>query len=185
MDDSYAISRRGFLKSGTLTMVAVTVGCGSPSGRWRVLSQAEAETLGAACDQIVPPDDFPGATEAGAIEFIDRQLATREQEKLGFWQAGLQGLDQTAVHRSGGRFHTLAFGEQTLLLEDVERGEVDAAAWQEVDPKAFFNTLVSYTMMAFYGDPRHGGNRDRVSWTMVGLPGPPIRGRQSVPGEGG
>ena len=32
-------------------------------------------------------------------------------------------------------------------------------------------------MQGFYGDPRHGGNRDRVSWKMVGLPYPPLRGR--------
>jgi hypothetical protein len=32
-------------------------------------------------------------------------------------------------------------------------------------------------MMSFYGDPRHGGNKDRVSWKMLGVPDPPIRGR--------
>ena len=32
-------------------------------------------------------------------------------------------------------------------------------------------------MMGFYGDPRHGGNRNRVAWTMIGMPDPPIRGR--------
>jgi gluconate 2-dehydrogenase gamma chain len=33
-------------------------------------------------------------------------------------------------------------------------------------------------MQGFYGDPRHGGNREGVSWKMLGLPYPPIRGRQ-------
>jgi gluconate 2-dehydrogenase gamma chain len=37
--------------------------------------------------------------------------------------------------------------------------------------------LVSHTMEGFYGDPRHGGNRDRVSWKMLKLPYPPVRGR--------
>jgi gluconate 2-dehydrogenase gamma chain len=32
-------------------------------------------------------------------------------------------------------------------------------------------------MQGFYGDPRHGGNRDRVSWKMLGVPYPPVRGR--------
>jgi len=185
MDDPYAISRRGFLKSGAAAMAAATVGCSSSTGHWRVLSDVEAETLGAACNQIVPPDDYPGATEAGAIDFVDRQLATREKEQLGFWQAGLRGLDATAQHRRGRRFHTLAFEEQTALLEAVESGEVDAAGWGDAEPRAFFHTLVSYTMMAFYGDPRHGGNRERVSWQMVGLPGPPIRGRHNEPEERG
>ena len=32
-------------------------------------------------------------------------------------------------------------------------------------------------MMGFYGDPRHGGNKDRVAWQMLGMPDPPVRGR--------
>jgi hypothetical protein len=32
-------------------------------------------------------------------------------------------------------------------------------------------------MMGFYGDPRHGGNKDRVAWRMLGVPDPPVRGR--------
>ena len=49
--------------------------------------------------------------------------------------------------------------------------------WGEVDPQAFFGRLVRYTMMGFYGDPRHGGNRQHVSWRMLGVPPAPIRGR--------
>jgi len=37
--------------------------------------------------------------------------------------------------------------------------------------------VVSHTMQGYYGDPRHGGNRDAVSWTMLGVPASPIRGR--------
>jgi len=183
MDDPYAIGRRGFLKSGATAAAAAAVACGSAPGRWRVLDEAEAETLAAACDQIVPSDDFPGAAEAGAVEFIDRQLATREKERLGFWRAGLRGLDATARRLDGTRFHALAFERQTALLEMLERGEVDAAGWGDAEPRAFFDTLVSFTMMAFYGDPRHGGNRERVSWRMLGLPDPPVRGRHSLPPE--
>jgi hypothetical protein len=32
-------------------------------------------------------------------------------------------------------------------------------------------------MQGFYGDPRHGGNLNRVSWKMLRLPYPPVRGR--------
>jgi hypothetical protein len=27
-------------------------------------------------------------------------------------------------------------------------------------------------MQGFYGDPRHGGNLNRVGWKMIGFPGP-------------
>jgi gluconate 2-dehydrogenase gamma chain len=32
-------------------------------------------------------------------------------------------------------------------------------------------------MEGYYGAPRHGGNRDAVSWRMLGLDEPPLRGR--------
>ncbi len=63
------------------------------------------------------------------------------------------------------------------MLQDVEKGAVEAADWSGVEPAAFFALLREHTMMGFYGDPRHGGNKDRVSWRMLGVPDPPIRGR--------
>jgi len=140
-------------------------------------NEAEATTLAAACDRIVPPDDFPGAAEAGAVEFIDRQLATREKEQLETWRRGLRGLDATAHARHRRRFAALDAGEQDGVLRAVEAGEVPAAAWAGVEPRAFFERLLRFTMMGFYGDPRHGGNRGHVSWRMLGVPPAPVRGR--------
>lgn len=177
MDDPYAVDRRGFLKTSATAAAATTVACSAPEGRWRALTNAEAETLAAACEQIVPADDDPGATEAGVVVFIDRQLATREKDQLGTWQQGVRSLDATAQQRKGALFAELPFEEQRALLRDVEAGQVPAAVWGELDPQAFFGRLVHYTMMGFYGDPRHGGNREHVSWRMLGVPPTPIRGR--------
>ena len=177
MDDPYAVDRRGFLKTSATAAAATAVACGAPEGRWRALTNEEARTLAAVCDQIVPPDDVPGAAEAGVVVFIDRQLATREKDHLPTWQRGVQALDATAQERKGMAFAVLPVEEQTALLKDVEAGKVPSAAWEGLDPQAFFGRLVRYTMMGFYGDPRHGGNRDRVSWRMLGLPDPPVRGR--------
>ena len=51
------------------------------------------------------------------------------------------------------------------------------AAWTKISSEEFFALLVDHTMQSFYGDPRHGGNRDGASWKMLGTPYPPIRGR--------
>ena len=37
--------------------------------------------------------------------------------------------------------------------------------------------VVAHTMQGFYGSPRHGGNREAMSWRMLGVPDPPVRGR--------
>jgi gluconate 2-dehydrogenase gamma chain len=141
------------------------------------LTNEEAATLAAACDQIVPPDDFPGAAAAGVVTFIDRQLATREKENLPTWQKGVRGLDATARQQKGKAFAELSFEEQTAVLKSIEAGEVSADVWEGLDPRGFFDRLVRYTMMGFYGDPRHGGNLRHVSWRMLGVPPAPVRGR--------
>ena len=41
----------------------------------------------------------------------------------------------------------------------------------------FFNLVRSHTLEGYYGAPRHGGNRDAVSWRMLGMDEPPLRGR--------
>ena len=47
----------------------------------------------------------------------------------------------------------------------------------ETDAKPFFDLVRAHTMQGYYGSPRHGGNRDAVSWRMLGLDEPPLRGR--------
>jgi gluconate 2-dehydrogenase gamma chain len=47
----------------------------------------------------------------------------------------------------------------------------------EKENSAFFNLVRSHTLEGYYGAPRHGGNRDAVSWRMVGMGEPPVRGR--------
>ena len=177
MEDPYAVGRRLFLKTGAAAAAATAVACGAPTSRFRVLREDEARTLFAACNQIVPPDADPGAGDAGAVRFVDRQLATRWRKDLSLWRAGIRSLDATARRRHGKPFADLPFGVQTSVLEDVEKGAVEAADWSGVEPKSFFARLRVTTMMSFYGDPRHGGNQDRASWKMLGVPDPPVRGR--------
>jgi gluconate 2-dehydrogenase gamma chain len=45
------------------------------------------------------------------------------------------------------------------------------------DNRAFFDLIRQHTMEGYYGSPRHGGNRDAVSWRMLKLDQPPLRGR--------
>jgi len=177
MDDPNAVDRRGFLKTGAGAAAATAVACGKPASRWRALTEEEAKTLAAACDQVVPADQDAGAADAGVVTFVDRQLATRQKKERPRWQAGLRGLDATARRRHGKPFAELPFEARTAVLQDVEKGTVEAADWSGVEPAAFFALLREHTMMGFYGDPRHGGNHDRVSWKMLGVPDPPIRGR--------
>ena len=178
------ISRRTFLETTAAAATACAAGCGKgPGPVWRVLTEEEAFTLAGLCDRIIPADEDPGATWAGALTFIDRQLATNLRQDRELYARGLRALDATARRRHGRHFSEMMSGEQDALLTSVESGEVPREVWADVEPQVFFGRVVEHTMLSFYGDPRHGGNRDRVSWRMLGIPDPPVRGRlkQGVP----
>lgn len=77
----------------------------------------------------------------------------------------------------GASFATAAEAKQIELLTMMEHGQAPSEAWRQNSPVEFFGLLVDQTMQGFYGDPRHGGNREGASWKMLGVPYPPIRGR--------
>lgn len=74
-------------------------------------------------------------------------------------------------------FATAAEAKQIELLTMMEQGRAPSEVWKQNSSADFFSLLVDQTMQGFYGDPRHGGNRDGTSWKMLGVPYPPIRGR--------
>jgi gluconate 2-dehydrogenase gamma chain len=37
--------------------------------------------------------------------------------------------------------------------------------------RQFFELILQNTMEGFFADPLYGGNRDMVSWKMIGFPG--------------
>lgn len=123
-------------------------------------------TLRATLDRIIPSDNFPGAWEAGVGDYIARQLAGDLRAIAPALAAGLHTLEAEALLTEGASFALLPSPRQDALLARIERGEV-VANWP-VPPAAFFARLVRLAAEGYYGDPDNGGNRDRVSWHMVG-----------------
>jgi gluconate 2-dehydrogenase gamma chain len=67
------------------------------------------------------------------------------------------------------------FGIELAAASPPEQLEIVNAL--ERDSKPFFDLVRNHTMQGYYGSPRHGGNRDAISWRMLGLDEPPVRGR--------
>jgi gluconate 2-dehydrogenase gamma chain len=67
------------------------------------------------------------------------------------------------------------FGRDLAALAAPQQLEVVSAIEQQ--NRKFFELVRSHTLEGYYGTPRHGGNRDAVSWRMLGLDEPPVRGR--------
>lgn len=179
MEPPYKLSRRKFLQAAFAAAAASGSGiaCSRTNSPWRFLTVDEARTLAAACDQIIPPDEDPGASWAGVVNYIDTQLCGHLRGLQDSYRLGIVAINESSRLLYGSNFAFLSDTKQIDLLTKMETGQVPREAWQKVSSSEFFPILVDHTMQGFYGDPRHGGNREGISWKMVGLSYPPIRGR--------
>ena len=172
------LSRRKFIQIAVSAAATVPViSCSKATSSWRFLTAEEAKTLEAICGQIVPTDRDAGAVPAGAVNFIDRQLVGHLKRHQKAYREGLVGVDQSSLALYGRKFRELLPDKQIAVLQALEKGEAPGDIWKRRSAKAFFALVVDHTMQGFYGDPRHGGNREAVSWKMLELPYPPVRGQ--------
>ena len=180
MDPSFRLNRRAFLQAAIAAAAAAGTGvaCSKNGTPWRFFTLDEARALAAIVDQIIPSDRDPGAAWAGVVNYIDRQLCGSYRSLRPIYRQGLSATDQSSRALHGRVFADLDSNQQVDLLHRLESGKAAGAIWQQSSSSDFFSYLVDHTMQGYYGDPRHGGNREGVSWKMLGLPYPPIRGRQ-------
>jgi gluconate 2-dehydrogenase gamma chain len=167
------VGRRVFLQVGVSAAVGVTAACTSGPARetWRFFTPAQAQTVAAICEQLIPADQDPGAREASVVNYIDLQLSKRFKKHRRVYQQGIEAVDAASRAKFARRFVDLNSGQQIDVLNTIEENSPE-----------FFDLIVAHARQGFYGDPRHGGNRNRVSWKMLGLPFPPVRGREHYPG---
>jgi gluconate 2-dehydrogenase gamma chain len=143
----------------------------------RHFTATQARIIQAACERIMPSDESgPGATEAGVVIYIDRQLAgpygrdawryTKGPWITDGWEGhGYQGQEnprqiyEAGLDSLGADFADLTAEEQDKRLLSIE-------------DSMFFGMLRSHTVEGMFCDPLHGGNADLIGWQMLGFPGP-------------
>lgn len=137
---------------GVSAAVAGTaISCGESRGRgsWRFFTEREALVVEATCAQLIPTHRDPGAREAGVVHYIDIQLAKRLRKHQAAYRKGIAALDAGSRSKFGKGFVELTADQQVEALNALEENS-----------GAFFDVLLAQTRQGFYGDPRHGGNRD-------------------------
>jgi gluconate 2-dehydrogenase gamma chain len=161
------VNRRKFMAAGALAgaaLAASSTGCRRTS--YGYLQENDATTLTAICDQIIPADEFPSASQAGVLTYIDLQLMGPYRRHQKTYRDGLKQVNEWSRSRFGVDLARASAQQQFEIVSALEK-----------DNKAFFDLVRAHTMQGYYGSPRHGGNRDAVSWRMLGLDEPPLRGR--------
>ena len=150
----------------------------------RFFTAEEAQAIQAASARIFPTDESgPGATEAGVVIYIDRQLAgpygkDKYRYTKGPWiqstpEHGYQGKETPQeIYRAGIKllghdFAGLSPEQQDLHLESVQK-------------TYFFQLLHTHTVEGMFCDPLHGGNIGLVGWRLIGFPGPLMSYRYQI-----
>ena len=181
------LNRRRFLQMGAIGTGSLLLlpRCVASSGMspWRFFSPEEAKLLDSLVEQIIPTDEWPGAKDAGVTNYIDKQLVgplSRHQDK---YRKGLAAVVESCKKLYQKQFEELSWDEQTDFLKKMESGKLpgllkgekkgdvqqEPELWNDGFDRQFFGLLRDHSMQGFYGSPRHGGNKDYVSYRMVGL----------------
>ena len=157
---------------------------------WQFFTLEEAREVEAIVERLIPADDLSvSGKEAGCAVFIDRQLAGHygRYERLyqhGPFVPGVEppselvpaeryrvGIEQLGRHCQatfGKRFSELEGDQRDVVLRKMETGDI---AFEGIESEVFFEQILQNAMEGFFADPIYGGNRDMVSWKMLGFPG--------------
>jgi gluconate 2-dehydrogenase gamma chain len=142
----------------------------------RFFTEEEALIVAAAASRIFPSDDSgPGAKEAGAVIYIDRQLAgPYGRDRYRYTQGP---FDETAAREFGYQgketpSQTYREGLKTLKGFDKLSVEEQDKKLQQIENTHLFALLRQNTIEGMFSDPVHGGNADMIGWQLVGFPGP-------------
>jgi len=159
------------------------------------LTADEAAFFSAVYDTIIPADNLsPSGTDCGCVAYIDRQLAGAwgNGAKLyrngpflpakpehgyqlplsprEYFAAGIKATNAWTVKMYGKTFDRLLPADRAKTLAAME---TDQAQFDGLEAKPFFEALLQSAMEGFFADPMYGGNRNKVSWRMLGYPGLP------------
>jgi gluconate 2-dehydrogenase gamma chain len=150
----------------------------------RFFTAPEAKIIQAACERIFPTDESgPGATEAGVVIYIDRQLAgpygkDKYRYIKGPWVAsipehGYQGKETPQeIYRAGIKLLDDDFASLSAEQQDLHLAKIQETY--------FFQLLRTHTVEGMFCDPMHGGNIDMVGWKLIGFPGPRMSYRYEI-----
>lgn len=182
-------SRRAILAQ--ITAAAGVAGTGLPvphafaaedARPWAFFTDDEARWTAAVVDVFIPQDDYPSASQAGVVDFIDYQMATAYGAGEGLYLE--PPFPEGAVPEQG---YQLQFTPAQLLRQGIEQARqlgdmatMDAGARaahveQMSERDDITGTLIAelwkLAKQGYFADPIYLGNYDYAGWRMVGFPG--------------
>lgn len=143
------------------------------------LTAVEMKQLDAIVLRLHPADPargVPSGVDAGVSEFVSLTLARTESTywEIPAWRSryrdGLAALEawSRAAHQTA--LTELSDERVNALIAGLEAGNVPGlSALSTEAQKTLFATLLRHTYQGCYGDPRWGGNRNKIMWRFLGV----------------
>lgn len=124
----------------------------------RFFTPEQAADFDAFSAQIIPTDDTPGAREANVVHCVDYLLSAFDTDHQADITKALAALNEQAAKTVPGAtsFAKLTSAQQIETMKAMEKTEA-------------FAVMRGGTMIAFYGDPELGGNKNEVGWKLIGF----------------
>lgn len=133
------------------------------------LTPPQLRTLEAFIDRLIPRDENgPGAVDAGAQNYIDRQLAGYLSGEKEAFIAGLEAVDAYARRAHGAPLADLSAETRDEVLTAIDTNRAEGLP----TGRAFFNRARRLTLEGMFGDPYYGGNKNFAGWDLIKYPGP-------------
>ncbi len=156
------LSTAAWLKLATPALAATaTAACDArdAAASFSSFNNAQAKELVAISARLIPSTETPGASEAGVIHFIDQSLAGDMHRERPTALAGLTefltGLPETHPDR---------------LFSELEAAQQDAYLTTR-EGTDFFEFMRLMTIYGFFAMSSYGGNKDHLSWSLIGFEG--------------
>jgi gluconate 2-dehydrogenase gamma chain len=185
------VDRRNFLLSATTGLGAAWLAANWPAAlsasaharsaalspnppKFKFFAGEQAIEVAAIAARIIPSDDSPGATEAGAVYFIDRGVITIAPETQPIYRDGLIEFQQDfkAMFPDIPKFSAASAAQQDQFLRSQDQPDTPARRRNRPANSApsFFETIRAHTIAAFLIDPEseYAGNRSGVGWQLIG-----------------
>ncbi len=163
LSSSGALAGVTFLRIGAPALAAISQASCTARDEQRafaVLGEHEAADFAAIAARLIPTTDTPGASEAGVIHFFDRAFAAEMSGLLGSARDGLAAFNASFANSHPGKasFATLESDEQDRFLLGQESSDFFTLCWE-------------MTIVGFFSMSKYGGNKDHVSWGLIGFEG--------------
>ena len=141
----------------------------------RFFTAAEARTLAAVAERIIPQPDRRETEKIPIVPWIDEKLYEDERDGYRYeelppqreaWRNGLVGINETAQALFWGKtFVDLDPLSQDMVLAHVARGDAPGATWKRMPAARFFKSVLSITIVKiYYAHP--------AAWNEIGYNGP-------------